>query len=443
MEGAVAFGEVLAVGEGGLVGDEDGGETEGTLAEGLTAGDGLAAAEGHEQVVFACEDVDDASVDIAAVVVADVDDDALAGLVFCVEIEVELVEVVVAHGGYVDVAELAAGDAIDVGATVFDPGAVEEATLDGERHGAEDGVVLFGEVRLLADGVDGCDRDDGAFADESGEEIVEVGGGFDGGAVDGEYAVTGVDGASFGFRDGGGAEGDDFADDEAVACLEWFALEAETETAYADGRGRDGAGAGVGGVELADEEVLVAAEFDGGAGTVDVGLPLVAKSGPVVAVEVSVEEAAVECVPELVEDDLLFLIEVDVHAGGDADGFGGVRLEREGVHDAAGVTAACGWPGRGLKVVELFGVRGEAVGGLAAGGGGELASYGWLAGEFVEGVGVEVGLVGGGGEEDEGFAVGADDGGFGVETERKQGDTVADALKDDLYRFGLLVLGSG
>ena len=129
-ERAVAFGEVFAVGEGGLVGDEDGGEAERALAEGLAAGCGGAVAGRHDEVVLAGEDVDDAAVDVAAVVVADVDDDALLALVLDVEVEVELGEVVVAHGGDVDVAELAAGDFFDVGAAFGDPAAVEEAGLD-------------------------------------------------------------------------------------------------------------------------------------------------------------------------------------------------------------------------------------------------------------------------------------------------------------------------
>ena len=85
--------------------------------------------------------------------------------------------------------------------------------------------------------------------------------------VDGEEVVAGFDGAF----DGGGAEGDDFADDETLPELIGFAIEAEAEIAdrggLGAGGGADGAvDAGVGGVELADEEVDVAAEFVGRCG---------------------------------------------------------------------------------------------------------------------------------------------------------------------------------
>src|ERR1700749_2800242 len=52
----VAFGEVFAVGEGGLVGDEHGGYAERALAKRLAAARGGAVARGHEQVVAAGED---------------------------------------------------------------------------------------------------------------------------------------------------------------------------------------------------------------------------------------------------------------------------------------------------------------------------------------------------------------------------------------------------
>ena len=88
-------------------------------------------------------------------VVAHVDDDALASLVLDVEVEVELGEVVVAHGRDVDVAEFAVGDFFYVGAAVGYPGAVEEAGLDLQCDRAEDYVVL------LAGGLEG---EDGALA---------------------------------------------------------------------------------------------------------------------------------------------------------------------------------------------------------------------------------------------------------------------------------------
>ena len=167
--------------------------------------------------------------------------------------------------------------------------------------------------------------------------------------------------------------------------------------------------AGVRAVELADEEVDVAAELGAGAGAGDVGLPFVAEGGPVAAVEVGGEEAVVEGVPGFVEDDLLFFVEVDVDGGREGDVLGRVGVEGDGADAGAGVAA--GWPrSAAFEVEDFLGVGREGDAGFEAGAGGELARGGGLAGELVERVGVDVLLAGGVGEEGEGFAVGADDG---------------------------------
>ncbi len=187
----------------------------------------------------------------------------------------------------------------------------------------------------------------------------------------------------------------------------------------------------MGAVEFADKEVDVGAELVGGTGAGDVGSPFVVEFAPVVAVEGGVEEAPVEGAPGLFEDDAFFLIEVDLEAGGDGDGAGGTGIERQEADAAV------------FEVDELFGVRGEGVVNFAAGGGGELARDGGLARELIERVGVDLLLVGGGGEEDEDLAVGADDGVSGREAEGEDGEAAADAFEDDLDGIDGLGRGGG
>ncbi len=209
----------------------------------------------------------------------------------------------------------------------------------------------------------------------------------------------------------GGAERDDLADDERAVGFEGFALEAQAEAAGADGGQRGLADAGVGAVELADEQADVAAQLGAGAGAGDVGTPLVAERGPVGAVEGGVPEAVVEGGPGFVEDHHLFVVEVDVDGGGERERLGDAGVERDGADAAAGSSPELRREhGRRFEEEDLLGVGGEGDVGLAAGGGGELARGGGLAGEFVERVGVDVLLAGILGEEGERLAVGADDG---------------------------------
>src|ERR1700761_5632402 len=183
---AVAFGEVFAVGEGRLVGDKHGGYAERALAKRLAAGRCGAVARRHEEVVATREDIDHAAVDVSAVVVPDIDHDAFLSLVLNVEIDIELREVVVAHGGDMHVAELAARDALHVSTALLDPTVVEQAGLDLQGHGADDCVTP------LSCGLDAeCD----ALADLVLEKGIEARVRCDGCSVHREQAISKMDGA--------------------------------------------------------------------------------------------------------------------------------------------------------------------------------------------------------------------------------------------------------
>ena len=261
--------------------------------------------------------------------------------------------------------------------------------------------------------------------------------------VFGLFAVFIVRGGERGER--GGAKGDYFADDEFAGGFEGVAFEAEAEAAGAGGGDAGLVDAGVRGVELADKEVDIAAELGAGAGAGDVGLPLGAEGGPVCAVEVGEEKAVVEGVPGLVEDDLLFAVEVDIDRGEEREGLGDAGVERDGADTGAGVGCAGGRAAAAFEEEDFFGVWGEGDGGFAGGGAGELARGGRLAGQLVEGVGVDVFLAGGFSEEREGFAVGRDDGEAEREVaEREERKALADAFEDDAGRFdGLFGGGFG
>src|ERR1017187_132202 len=107
-----------------------GGQLGRALAEGGAGGFGGAAAIGHGEIGAAGEHVECVGVDEAAVVVADIDDDALAGAVLRVEVLVELSERAFGHIADMNVAEAVVTDLGDVGAVVLDPLAVD---LIGER----------------------------------------------------------------------------------------------------------------------------------------------------------------------------------------------------------------------------------------------------------------------------------------------------------------------
>ena len=102
---AIALGEVLRVRQRVLVGHEHGRLLERALAERRPRRRRRHAALRHVQVVLAREHVERVGVDEAAVVVADVDDDAVARDVVGVEIDVELRERSGRHVGHVHVAE--------------------------------------------------------------------------------------------------------------------------------------------------------------------------------------------------------------------------------------------------------------------------------------------------------------------------------------------------
>ena len=87
---------------------------------------------------------------------------------------------------------------------------------------------------------------------------------------------------------------------------------------------------------------------------------------------------------------------------------------------------------------DLTRVGGEGEVGFAAAGRGELARGGGLAGELVEGVGVDVGRALLAGDEGEGLAVGGDDGVADRDGDGKDGEALADAFEDDSGGFDLL-----
>ena len=297
-----------------------------------------------------------------------------------------------------DVAEAAVADPAHVGAAVFDPFAVEQVLVSGVVD-REDGGF-----RMRRGG------EHGALADAVLEEFVEVGCGGEGFAFDGEEFLARLDAG-----DVGGAEGRDGEDGVGGG------VEREAE-ASGDGRGgglRAGADAAVGGVQFADHQGDDAAEFIGRAGGFGPFGVVAAGVGPVGAVEFGVVIGFVDDGPGLVEDFLLFVVEVDVEFGGDGEGAGDAGVDGDD-GDAAG-----------FEVENLFAIGGEDGVGLGSGSGGELAGGGF-AGEFVEGVGVEVLLAdAGGGGEEERFAVRADDLGAGVDAETEEGEALPNAFEDD------------
>ena len=136
---AIAFGEILGVGERVLIDHQDRRQFERSLAELSARGSGRAAAVGHGEIGTAGQHVQRVSIDKAAVVVADVDDHALLGAVFGVEVDIELRERLLRHIAHVNVAEPAVADSRDVGAIVFHPFAIN---LFGERaHRPHDNIA--------------------------------------------------------------------------------------------------------------------------------------------------------------------------------------------------------------------------------------------------------------------------------------------------------------
>ena len=138
LQRAIAFGEILGVRQRVLVGDEHGRLLERALAEHRARRRGRHAARRHVQVGLPREHVERVRVDEAAVVVADVDDDAVARDVLGVEIDVELRERAGRHVGHVHVAEPAVAHLGDVVAPLGHPLAIEQPALGrgGDRaHG--------------------------------------------------------------------------------------------------------------------------------------------------------------------------------------------------------------------------------------------------------------------------------------------------------------------
>ena len=104
------------------------------LTEADAAGHGAETAADHGEIIFAGEDVDRVAIDESAAVVADVHDDAGAGLVVGIKIGVEAREGGLGHIGEVDVTELSLAGAIDVFAAGIDPGAGGGPALGSTVH---------------------------------------------------------------------------------------------------------------------------------------------------------------------------------------------------------------------------------------------------------------------------------------------------------------------
>ncbi len=121
LQRAIAFREVLGIRERVLVGDEHRRRLERPLAENRAGRRFGHDARGHAQVRLPGEHVDRVRVHEAAVVVSNVDHDAVELVILDVQIDVELVERRRAHVDHVDVAEPAAARLQHVLAIGLDP----------------------------------------------------------------------------------------------------------------------------------------------------------------------------------------------------------------------------------------------------------------------------------------------------------------------------------
>jgi hypothetical protein len=92
----------------------------------------FSAARCHGEVVRTRENVENISVDEAAVVVTNVDDNAGFGLVLYIQINIELAQSLGRHIRNVHVAEFAAADALHVSAVGLNPGVIEQTLFRGE-----------------------------------------------------------------------------------------------------------------------------------------------------------------------------------------------------------------------------------------------------------------------------------------------------------------------
>ena len=151
----------------------------------------------------------------------------------------------------------------------------------------------------------------------------------------------------------GRTERHDLADDQLALVFKRLAFEAQAESAGAYRRWGDLVDARVRAVQLADQEIDVATQLGAGACAGDVGLPFIAERLPVVMVEVSAEEAVIECVPGLVEDDLLLVVEVDLDRRCDGNRARRARVEGNGANAGRCVGASVG------GVAHAWGLRGS------------------------------------------------------------------------------------
>ena len=327
-----------------------------------------------------------------------------------------MIERVGRHVGDVDIAELTARQAIDQSAAVVDPLAVGEARRAADRDRAHGD----GAGPAYADQAQPHPAANGVF-----EHGIKISLPADRDAADADDAIARHD-----LLDRRRAERDGLAHDQPAPAFIRIPIEAQTEIADAVGGERAGAAgravdAGVRGVQFADHQPDDPAQFVGRARAGDERLILRAQCLPIMAVEPRIEEFAVEDAPRLIEHDLLFGCEIDVHFGSDGDrlGLGGVERGRD---DATAV-----------EIEECLAVAGQREITLRAVALGELLRDRGFVGEFIKIVAVEVRAALFLGAEDERLAVAADDRRIGVDPEREDRRAVAQARPHDRDRRDL------
>ena len=311
---AIAFGEVLGVRQRVLVGDEHGRLLQRALAQRRARRRRRRAAERHVQVGLPRDHVERVGVDEAAVVVADVDDDAVARDVVGVEIDVELRQRSRRHVGHVDVAEAVVARLRHVGAPVGDPLPVAQPALGGRRDRADrrrrappSPAAVFAirrTVRRLT------------LFSSSASRLTRGAGRL---AVDRQQVLPALDARA----ERGRPERDDRRRSSARRTTSYVgAIEVEAEVADAAGR----AAAPAGGALMPRCDALsspiisdaIRRISSGVRAPGDVRLDRGARRGPVHAVELRIEEVVAQQAPGLVEHDRLLLREVHGHLRGHA-----------------------------------------------------------------------------------------------------------------------------
>ena len=108
-----------------LVCDENSWKLESALTQIAAAGNGPFAASRHIQITAPGENVDDVGIYKSAIVISNVDHDALPALILYIQIDIELRQAAGTHVRQMNVAKLAAAHFFDIRAIRFDPLAVK------------------------------------------------------------------------------------------------------------------------------------------------------------------------------------------------------------------------------------------------------------------------------------------------------------------------------